>query len=214
VIAGANLDYAPVDLSGKANQFRTEAGWFGDAKCSFKEMAAGDQTMAGVRFNVYEFPTSPVPTVVMLAGQGVPYNCPDQVTDVPVKQKADALFFLQAARVDKPVTDAERKANKQAELARYVIHYADGQTAEVPLLLDVNIASYRQKEPASPLPEAQVGWSKAFAGTQESGVAYVMQWNNPRPDAEIASIDLVYGKGAERRGVPALIAVTAAKVVR
>ena len=39
-------------------------------------------------------------------------------------------------------------------------------------------------------------------------MAYVKQWNNPRPDVVIATIDLVYGK--DRRGVPALLAVTAA----
>jgi hypothetical protein len=39
-------------------------------------------------------------------------------------------------------------------------------------------------------------------------VAYSKQWNNPRRDVEIKSIDLVYG--AQRRGVPVLLAVTAA----
>ncbi len=41
-------------------------------------------------------------------------------------------------------------------------------------------------------------------------MAYVKQWNNPRPDVPITSLDLVYGK--DRRGVPALLAVTAATV--
>jgi hypothetical protein len=40
-------------------------------------------------------------------------------------------------------------------------------------------------------------------------VAYSKQWDNPRPDAEIRSIDLVPGD-ARQRGVPVLIAITAA----
>jgi hypothetical protein len=38
------------------------------------------------------------------------------------------------------------------------------------------------------------------------------QWDNPRPDVEIKSIDVVYGP--DRRGVPALLAVTAATAAR
>ena len=35
-----------------------------------------------------------------------------------------------------------------------------------------------------------------------------MQWNNPRPDVEIASVDLL--PGADKAGTPALLALTAA----
>ncbi|HEY3283347.1 MAG TPA: hypothetical protein VGN26_13850, partial [Armatimonadota bacterium] len=41
-----------------------------------------------------------------------------------------------------------------------------------------------------------------------SAVAYLKQWTNPRPGVQIESVDLVYGK--DRRGVPALLALTAA----
>ena len=53
-----------------------------------------------------------------------------------------------------------------------------------------------------------MAWSSKFAGSEDFAVAYSMQWNNPRPEVEIKTIDLVYGK--DRRGVPALLALTAA----
>ncbi|MBI5723289.1 MAG: hypothetical protein HZA50_04975 [Planctomycetes bacterium] len=211
VIVGANLEYATIDISKQANQYRTDQGWFGDRKFTFKDMPVGDQTFAGVKFNVYEFATSPVPTVIMLAGKGVPNNPAEQVTGIPVNKKADALFFLHTARIDQPLSDKERKDNVKLEIAKYVVHYADGQTAEIPLTLEADIGSFRQKAPA-PLSGAQIGWTAKFEGTEDSAVAYVKQWNNPRPDAEIKSIDLVYGK--DKRAVPALIAVTAAQVVK
>ena len=40
-------------------------------------------------------------------------------------------------------------------------------------------------------------------------VAYSMQWNNPHPELEIKSIDLVFGP--DRRAIPALLAITAAR---
>ena len=48
-----------------------------------------------------------------------------------------------------------------------------------------------------------------FDDSDESAVVYAKQWNNPRSSVEIKSLDLVYGKDKDR-GVPVLIAVTAA----
>jgi beta-galactosidase len=58
------------------------------------------------------------------------------------------------------------------------------------------------------LPGAQLAWTRPYPNGDVSASAYAMQWNNPRPDVEISSIDMVYGP--ERCGVPCLIAVTAA----
>ena len=76
VIAGANLEYRPVDLSKHATAFRDEKGWFGDKKFTFRDLPTGKQRLAGVPYEIYEFATSPVPTVVMPAGPNVPGNLP------------------------------------------------------------------------------------------------------------------------------------------
>jgi hypothetical protein len=60
------------------------------------------------------------------------------------------------------------------------------------------------------LPGAQVAWTAKLEGSNESAVAYAKQWNNPRPDVEIKSVDMVYGAD-KARGVPVLIAITAVK---
>ncbi len=113
VIAGADLEYHPLDISKQANQYRDEKGWFGDRRFTFRDLPLGKQKFAGVPYNVYEFATSPVPTVVMLDGKGVPGKLPRQVAGIPVGRKADALFFLQAARIDRPMNDQERKQKKR-----------------------------------------------------------------------------------------------------
>jgi beta-galactosidase len=207
VIAGAKLQYAPVDISKQATQYRDEKGWFGDRRFTFAGMPSGRQVFAGVPFEVYDFPTSPVPTVLMLKGPGIPGNLPDRITGIPVNRKADALFFLQTARLDRRMDDRERREKKQYELARYVVTYADGQKAEVPVYAEVDVDDYHQPQPVA-LPGAQVAWSKPYEGAGQSAVAYTQQWNNPRPDVEIRSIDLLPGK--DNRGTLALIAVTAA----
>ncbi len=206
IIAGGNLEFLPLDISRQCNQFRGAEGWFGDKAHAFDALPHGKQIMAGVTYDIYHFSTSLVPEAIMLAGKGVPGRLADEATGIPVNRKADALFFLQAARLDKRRNAKELKAGKQYEMAIYTIHYADGQAAKVPVLAEINVDNYRQKMPAA-LPGAQIAWVQSY-GDGTSAVAYSMQWNNPRPDATIASIDFAYGK--DRRGVPALLAVTAA----
>ena len=208
VIAGAStLRDTPLDLSRQANQYLSDRGWFGDKAFSFSDLPRGKQTFAGVRYNVFDFATSPVPSVIMLGGSGIPGSLPDSVAGIPVGRKADALFFLQAARIDSRRSGDEVKKGRRYEMADYVVHYADGQTLKVPVYAEISVDSYRQKVPAA-LPEAQIAWTKPYPGTDESAVAYSMQWNNPRPDVEIQSLDVTYGP--DRRGVLALLAVTAA----
>jgi beta-galactosidase len=207
VIAGATLQYTPIDISKQANQYRDDKGWFGDKNFTFKDLPRGRQTFAGVPFEIYDFPTSPVPTAIMLGGSGVPNNLPEAVRGIPVGKKADALFFLQTARIDARKNRDEIRDRKQFEMARYIITYADGQKATIPLYAEEDLDDYRQKQPQALL-GAQIAWQRPYPETQYSAVAYLKQWNNPRPDVAIRQIDLEYGK--DRRGVPALLAVTAA----
>ena len=131
-----------------------------------------------------------------------------EVDGIPVNAKADSLFFIQAARIDRRRSNDEVQKARRFELAEYVIHYSDGTTASVPINSEVDVDDYRQEDPR-PLPGAQLGWIHPLTGTKLTAVAYIQQWNNPRPDVPIRSIDLRYGP--EKRGVPALLAVTAAK---
>jgi beta-galactosidase len=206
VIAGANLEYKAIDLSKYATAFRDEKGWFGDKKFTFRNLPTGKQTLAGVPYEVYEFATSPVPTVVMLDGPGVPGKLPKEVRNVPVNRQTDALFFLMAARIDKRRNPDEVKKGAKFELARFVVHYTDGQVEGVPVFAELQVEDYRQKAPTA-VPGAQIAWTLPYEGTDQSAVAYSVQWTNPRPDVEIKSIDLVPGK--DKVGVPALLALTA-----
>jgi len=202
VVPGSHgITYTPVSLAGRANAFRDDR-LFGDKAHTLSGLPTGRQVFGSVPFEVYDFPTSPVPTVVMLGGPGVPRGLPDRVGDIKVGAKANALFFLQTARIDRPRDSNERRDAKEIELAHYVVTYADGSSVRVPIFEDLGVDDYRQKSPRD-LPGARVAWSIDGVAT-----VYMMQWTNPRPDVAIASVGLEYG--AERRGVPVLIAVTAA----
>jgi beta-galactosidase len=209
VIAGGRLTYQPIDISKFAKQYRNEQGWFGDKRYTFKELPVGEQTFAGVSYQVFEFATSPVPTVIMLGGPGIPNNPPQEVKGIPVNRKADALFFLHTARLDQRRNQQEVKQDARYEMLRYVVTYADGGTESIPIYAEIDIEHYVQKSPAA-IPGAQIAWVRPYEGTDLSAVAYSKQWNNPHPEKEIKTLDVVYG--AQRRGVPAVLAITAAEV--
>jgi hypothetical protein len=208
VIAGGNVDYRPIDIHTKATTYKDERGFFGDSRRTFKDLPQGRQRLAGVQYEIYEMPTSPVPQVLMLGGKGLPGNLPNEIAGIPIHAKADALFFLHTARLDKRMNDRDRREHKTYTLFKYVIHYADGQTEDVPIICEIDIGHYVQPQPAA-LPGAQVAWSRPYGNSQDSAVAYAKQWNNPRPDVQIASVDMVYVD--KSRGVPALLAITAAR---
>jgi hypothetical protein len=209
VVPGAKgIVYTPISLAGKATAYRNDRGWFGEAKKTLADLPTGRQVFGSVPFDVYDFPTSPVPTAVVLGGPGVPGNLPDHVEGIKVGTKASALFFLQTARIDQRRDDRERRENKRYEMARYVVTYADGSVVRVPIVSEVDVDDYRQTTPHD-LPGARLAWSKPFAAGDGSATAYLMQWTNPRPEVAIETIGLEYGP--DRRGVPALLAVTAAK---
>ena len=92
-----------------------------------------------------------------------------------------------------------------------MVHYADGQKAEVPVLYGEGADHWINKDPAG-LKSAALAWAAPFPAQQsaEQAVVYQCTWSNPRPEAPIATIDLEYGEQGSRYGTPALLAITAA----
>ena len=207
LVAGQNLAYEPVPIAPYCTQYRDEKGWF-DKKYTFKDLPAGDQRLAGVRFNLYEMATSPVPNTLMLAGRGVAGSVPAEIHGIAVNRKADAIFFLHTARIDRRRSPAEIKNGKSFELARYVIHYADEQQIEIPIRAELDVEDYHQTSPAV-IAGAQLAWVHPYEGSGFSAVAYSKQWSNPRPEIAIAAIDILPGK--DNCGVPAILAITTAR---
>ena len=207
VIAGAGLNYTPVDIHTRATTYRDERGWFGDPNHTFKKLPSGRNTFAGVLFDVYEMATSPVPQVLMLGGPGVPGDLPREIRDIPVGMKADALFFLHTARIENRMSPEETRDGARFEMFKYVVHYEDGQTVEVPVYAETDIDHYVQPFPKA-IPGAFTAWAAPYETGTEWAMAFAKQWTNPRPGVAIRSLDMIMTD--DSRGVPALLAITAA----
>ena len=211
VLTTANLAFQPLPFDEKCNQYLTkERGWF-EGNRDLSALPHGDVTLDGVPYTVRDFKTSPLFSCVMLKGPGAKGDLPEAVEGLKVGAKADVLFFLHTMNL---VNDwRPGNANEQPPVMfRYVILYADGQTADVPVIYGRGAGHWIATQPTG-LPDASVAWAAPFPGetSDDQAVLYQLQWTNPRPDAEIATVDLAYGPDGNRWGTPALIAMTAAR---
>jgi len=217
IVPGAGLKYDPVPLGDKCNQFLTAGRdhWFRDAKGrALDHFPIGEQKLAGVRYLVRDFTTSPLPSCVMLqvgGRNGVP-GAEWEVKDIPVDRKADALFFLHTFNRTNPRTPRNYRA-----AFRYVVHYADGETEEILVRLGREVGHWALPDPQG-MSNAALAWAQPFRNDRtEQAAVYQMQWDNPRPEVTIRSIDMGYDPQSNPRaalGQPALLAVTAATRAR
>jgi beta-galactosidase len=211
VVAGANLRYTPVPLNEKCTAFLTgDRGWI-EGQPDLGHLPVGEQKLAGVDYLIRDFKTSPLPACIMLAGPGTKGPMPKAVTGIPVNGKADVLFFLHTFHRTQEWRPQGDKKDPPV-LFTYVVHYADGKTAEVPVRYDRGVGHWLSAEPQG-LPEAAVAWAAPLP--KEPGrqaVVYQMPWANPRPGEEIRSIDVRGEAAGASHGVPVVLAITAAAV--
>jgi len=208
VLTAANLSFQPIAINEQCNQYLTaDRGWFEGAR-DLSHLPHGDVVLDGVPYTIRDFKTSPLPSCVMLGGPGVRGQMANEVTGLRVGAKADVLYFLHTMNRGEEWR-ARGEDDAPPAVFRYVVHYADGQTAEVPVLYGRGVGPWVSKEPAG-LPEAAVAWAAPFPADEsgDQAVLYQLQWPNPRPGVEIASVDLTYGPDGSRYGVPALVALT------
>ena len=213
VVVGANLVFAPIDFAaGICNAYTkkdAKPAWFKHGADDLSALPVGEQKMAGVTWHLPDFRTSPVPSVIMLKGNGSDTTV-TEVTGIKVGVKADALFFLHTFNANGQAMSWKPTKDQAAPVAfTYIIHYSSGKQVTVPVAWSVGIGNWVAKQPGA-LPGAQVAWKAPLSGNDDNAVVYSMQWNNPDPLDQIDSID--FRQDEDKWGCPALLAVTAATV--
>jgi hypothetical protein len=163
-----------LDLTGSYNATLTNS-WQGFPENHLATVPAGLQECDGVHFDVRG--------VIQLHGTELPALFPRKVTGIKVHQKCARIHFLHA------VSFFYQPGTAQAS---YSIHYADGDANEFRVIYGKHIADwwFDSLNSASPT-EAKVAWT----GQNEAAKAYGMSlrlyhavWENPRPEAEIATL--------------------------
>jgi hypothetical protein len=174
-----------------------KGGWADEGPLnSLHSMPTGRQTFYGVPFDVIAPAANGGKAIITLRGRNVTPTLPAQVTGIPLGgQRVRNLYFLHAAAWGTPGT-----------IGRYVIHYADGQTVELPLVIGQNTHNwwngYAEGEAARPVP---IRVTETVDGKPAWRYVRVWEWANPRGNVPLVSLDFVSAGGAQ---TPILVGVT------
>jgi hypothetical protein len=157
----------PVDLSA---QFSNDAV-YGSALLA--SLPHGRQRFAGTEFEVQGIVQVSSASLKQYADR-----FPTEVKGIAVKRKARLLHFLHSGH------------EYDAWLGSYVIHYVGGRTWEIPVLggSDTRALEYQESDPIE-VKRSVVAWT----GQDERSKfrLYKTTWENPWPDLEIESIDVI-----------------------
>jgi len=210
-LPGINLAYTPVPLGEKCNGYLSkDKGWIeGQPDLAF--LPVGEQKFAGVRYDLRDFQTSPLPSVVVLEGaKGI--TTPD-VSGIPVGKKAEAIFFLHSFN---PVKSWKSQFEKEEPpiVFEYTVKFRNGTESVIPVRWGKDVGAWNvPKESVRDLPGANVAWQAAFPNgpADRRAAVYAMRWVNPKPEEIIESFSLRFPNGTPSGyGFPILFAATLA----
>lgn len=209
LVAGQGLKYTPISLEGICNLYLRSASGFPVGSNDLSGVPVGRRKFTGVEYEIRDFATSPLESGIILQHPNYKVqNEKKECRDIRIERKAGALFFLHTLLPgDKWV---KREGKEEVPVAfRYVVHYDDGTAVDVPVELGTGVASWLQQSPRA-LRDAALAWqTPANSGGQIA--LYQFQWNNPRPDKTIRSVDVVYGADQSKWGAPVVLGITAAE---
>lgn len=197
------VEFHPVDISAKANMgFRDEmfgdgtGGWTDEGNNDIRDFPVGNRSFLGVPFNIIDPVRNKGKSCIMLRGARSGQTFPAEV-EVPVGRKAAALYFLHASAWTEPKKNA----------AVYILRYADGTSAELPILEGRDIFEWYVP---MPLERCLVAWLGENPDAQDQvGIGLCTQVN-PYPEKEISSLVL---KSALNNTIPGIIGITLAEQV-
>jgi len=182
-----------LDLTTHYNGLLTDS-WQGFPSNHLAQLPSGLQQFGGVPFDVRG-------VIQLRAGAHVfPFPFPEKVEGIRVNQKCSRIHFLHATAFD-PLT--------QTNIAAYVIHYAEKQVQEIPIVYGKQIAdSWVDPKHPLELTDAKVAWTGQNEAAEAYGKSlriYQSAWENPLKNVEVATISFVT---AATISAPFLIAIT------
>jgi hypothetical protein len=192
-----------VDLRGVANMGFTDekagdgiGGWADEGPLNdLRTMPVGRQTFYGVPFEITDPKSNGGRAIITLQGKNVTKTLPSQATIKLPEGKVRVLYFLHAAAWGSP-----------GNIGKYVMRYADGQTAEATIEIPRNSnnwwTGYNTDEESRPVP---IRVTNTNDGKPAWRYVRVWEWTNPRREVPLTGIDFVSNGGDQ---TPILLAIT------
>ena len=190
----------PIPIAGSANMAFADdvagdgrGGWFDQGSSNdFAPMPLGRHVISGVPFDIADPAANGGRSAIVLHGTNRDFF-PASAPEIPVGLKASRLYFIHAYGWDEP---------EGTPVLTYRIRYADGQTADFVCRARLEIGPWHGAQVASGAKLAVEATNAALGRVN----VQCARWENPRPDAEILSIEPISAGSA---AVPVVVAITA-----
>lgn len=193
----ADAFYGKLDLLPYCNErfANTEEspGWSRIPQNDLRFIPKGDVCFNGVPFWLNPDLPDGGGSVIMIGDYATTPFLPRFIKGMKVKTKAYALNFLHGHIEGKPLIDGL--------YGRYVLHYADGEREEIPLLYNKNMGEWWH---IVEIEDASIGWSGENLKKANVGL-HLHTYFPKHQEKEISSIDFI----CESKTVLALAAITA-----
>lgn len=184
----------PLDIRAAANMSLTdekagdgEGGWTDEGPFNdLRDLKPGRHTWLGVPVQIIDPAANDGKAVVTLRGRTLPAG-PEKSKPIPVGKKVRGLFFTQAANYAQA---------PGAQIGKYVIRYADGETVDVPLVAGTNIFDWwfdhQEGEDSRTI---TITASQSLSEGQPYRWLRMWYWQNPRMQVPVESITVEAAKG-------------------
>lgn len=199
--------FRTVDITPYCNERTVDSerrdGWMGlGPKEDLRHLPVGIVWVGDVPFRIADPAANAGRNCVMLAGDpGQTTSYPEAIYEIAVGARAECIWLLHTCSIP-PTRERSLYATRNPGiLGHYVVNYADGETATIPLRYLSNIHDWNgQCGPA----QAVGVWEGHTDGGSLVSLGAV-QWRNPRPEVAVRSMDFISDLGGAR---PVLLAVT------
>jgi hypothetical protein len=203
----ADVDFRSIDLAPFATRDLADSvaddgkgGWSDQGpNADLRTLAKGRHVFQGVPFVLADTRKDGKCCIVLSSdARPMPGNLPSEVT-IPLGHCLEGLYFLHAFAY----------TGEGSYAGLYQVQYADGTTADIALYGELNVRDW--VSPPGPFVRekgttSSVAWTGSCPTFRQIAV-YKMLWVNPRPEETIRAVRFA---NPSRKGVPALLALTAA----
>jgi hypothetical protein len=183
-----------IDLNGYINVKLDDTFHSGDYEnYNLKSLGTGKQKLGGMEFDI---------AGVMQLGSSRLDNKPEKIEGIKVGRTVKKLHFLHATGYQ---TEAD------TVVAKYVIRYADKTTAEAEVVYGRDVVdwwAYPDQQAPTKGKAIWEGENDASKGFNAKIKLYLMSWDNPKPDKEVATIDFI-APNLQQPAAPFCVAITA-----
>lgn len=161
----------------------------------------GTRRMGGVQVKIGR-------ELVHVGGSAYP-DFPAQVNGIPVNRTFQMAHFLHATQGG----SFQRPGHAQHEadgtpVGRYVLHYSDGSTIDVPLVYGEDLRGWWNWDSRKSAKRVEIVWEGDNKNAKRNGVnvrLYMLHWVNPQPEKTVTHLDVI-SDGA--KAAPFCVAIT------